>query len=32
MQVEEWKVVEGYENYEISSFRRVKNISRNKYL
>jgi hypothetical protein len=32
MQLEEWKVIEGYETYEISSFGRVKNITRNKYL
>jgi hypothetical protein len=32
MQVEEWKVIEGYENYEISNFGRVRNINTNKIL
>jgi hypothetical protein len=32
MQLEEWKVIENYENYEISTFGRVRNLSKNKYL
>jgi hypothetical protein len=32
MQLEEWKVIEGYENYEISTFGRVRNLDRNKFL
>jgi hypothetical protein len=32
MQLEEFKVIEGYENYEISSFGRVRNITTNKFL
>jgi hypothetical protein len=32
MQLEEWKVIEGYENYAISSTGRVKNLTTNKIL
>jgi hypothetical protein len=32
MQLEEWRVIEGYENYEISSFGRVRNIKTRRYL
>jgi hypothetical protein len=32
MTAEEWKKIENYENYEISTFGRVKNINTNKYL
>jgi hypothetical protein len=32
MQLEEFKVIEGFENYEISTLGRVRNIKTNKYL
>ena len=32
MQLEEWKEIEGYENYEISTMGRVRNITKNKIL
>jgi hypothetical protein len=32
MQLEEFKVIEGYENYEISTLGRIRNIITNKFL